>query len=71
LDLAGLTLQTFMRACSRYGGGAWSAQVVKLLEDTLGTDPRARVSGGAGRVAAARRCRPDCDPAHTRIVEWW
>jgi 3-hydroxyisobutyrate dehydrogenase len=41
LDLAGLTEQTFIRARSQYGGGAWSTQVVKLLEDALGTDLRA------------------------------
>ncbi|MFZ9628077.1 MAG: NAD(P)-dependent oxidoreductase [Ilumatobacteraceae bacterium] len=41
LDLAGQTLQTFIRARSQYGGSAWSSQVVKLLEDALGTDLRA------------------------------
>ena len=41
LDLAGQTMQTFIRARSQYGGGAWSSQVVKLLEDGLGTDLRA------------------------------
>ena len=41
LDLAGLTMQTFIRARSQYGGNAWSSQVVKLLEDALGTDLRA------------------------------
>lgn len=41
LELAGLTEQTFIRARSQYGGGAWSTQVVKLLEDALGTDLRA------------------------------
>ncbi|MFZ4660061.1 MAG: NAD(P)-dependent oxidoreductase [Caldilineaceae bacterium] len=41
LDLAGLTEQTFIRARSQYGGSAWSSQVVKLLEDALGTDLRA------------------------------
>ena len=41
LDLAGQTEQTFIRARSQYGGGAWSSQVVKLLEDALGTDLRA------------------------------
>jgi 3-hydroxyisobutyrate dehydrogenase len=41
LDLAGVTQQTFIRARSQYGGGAWSSQVVKLLEDALGTDLRA------------------------------
>ena len=39
--LAGLVEQTFIRARSQYGGGAWSSQVVKLLEDALGTDLRA------------------------------
>lgn len=41
LDLAGLTEQTFIRARATYGGGAWSSQVVKLLEDAVGTDLRA------------------------------
>lgn len=41
LDLAGQTYQTFIRARSQYGGSAWSSQVVKLLEDALGTDLRA------------------------------
>jgi 3-hydroxyisobutyrate dehydrogenase len=41
LDLAALTSQTFIRAREAYGGGAWSTQVVKLLEDALHTDLRA------------------------------
>jgi 3-hydroxyisobutyrate dehydrogenase len=41
LDLAGMTYQTFVRAREAYGGSAWSSQVVKLLEDALGTDLRA------------------------------
>ena len=41
LELAGLVEQTFIRARAQYGGGAWSSQVVKLLEDALGTDLRA------------------------------
>ena len=41
LDLASHTLQTFIRARSAYGGHAWSSQVVKLLEDAVGTDLRA------------------------------
>ena len=41
LDLAGQTMQTFIRARSAYGGNAWSSQVVKLLEDALDTDLRA------------------------------
>jgi 3-hydroxyisobutyrate dehydrogenase len=41
LDLAGLVEQTFIRARSQYGGGAWSSQVVKLLEDSLGAELRA------------------------------
>lgn len=41
LDLASMTEQTFIRARQQYGGGAWSTQVVKLLEDALGTDLRA------------------------------
>lgn len=41
LDLASMTHQTFIRAHAQYGGQAWSSQVVKLLEDALGTDLRA------------------------------
>jgi 3-hydroxyisobutyrate dehydrogenase len=41
LDLAGTTEQTFIRARAAYGGGAWSSQVVKLLEDAVGADLRA------------------------------
>ena len=41
LDLASHTLQTFIRARATYGGDAWSSQVVKLLEDAVGTDLRA------------------------------
>jgi 3-hydroxyisobutyrate dehydrogenase len=41
LELAGLVEQIFVRARAQYGGGAWSTQVVKLLEDALGTDLRA------------------------------
>ena len=41
LDLAELTEQTFQRARAQYGGGAWSMQVVKLLEDAMNTNLRA------------------------------
>jgi 3-hydroxyisobutyrate dehydrogenase len=41
LELGGMVEQIFVRARSQYGGGAWSTQVVKLLEDALGTDLRA------------------------------
>jgi 3-hydroxyisobutyrate dehydrogenase len=41
LELAGLVQQTFIRARAVYGGGAWSSQVVKLLEDALGVELRA------------------------------
>jgi len=41
LDLAGATYQTFVRGRAAYGGGAQSTQIVKLLEDALGTDLRA------------------------------
>ena len=41
LDLAAIASQTFIRAREAYGGGAWSTQVVKLLEDALHTDLRA------------------------------
>ena len=41
LDLAGMTQQTFVKGRAAYGGGAQSTQIVKLLEDVLGTDLRA------------------------------
>jgi 3-hydroxyisobutyrate dehydrogenase len=41
LDLAGLTAQTFLKGKAAYGGAAQSTQIVKLLEDLLGTDLRA------------------------------
>jgi 3-hydroxyisobutyrate dehydrogenase len=41
LEVAGLVEQTFIRARAHYGGGAWSSQVVKLLEDALHTELRA------------------------------
>ncbi|GAB4353100.1 MAG: NAD(P)-dependent oxidoreductase [Kiloniellaceae bacterium] len=41
LDLASLTKATFERGKAAYGGGAQSTQIVKLLEDALGTDLRA------------------------------
>ena len=33
----------FVRSKAQYGGGAWSSQVVKLLEDAVGTDLRPRL----------------------------
>ena len=41
LDLAGVTAQTFVKGRAAYGGAAQSTQIVKLLEDLLGTDLRA------------------------------
>ncbi|MFO0995419.1 MAG: NAD(P)-dependent oxidoreductase [Alphaproteobacteria bacterium] len=41
LDLAGQTYQTFLKGRAQYGGGAWSTEIVKLLEDALKTDLRA------------------------------
>lgn len=41
LDLASMTEQTFLKGRAAYGGGAQSTQIVKLLEDLLGTDLRA------------------------------
>jgi 3-hydroxyisobutyrate dehydrogenase len=41
LEAAGHVEQIFQRARATYGGQAWSTQVVKLLEDTMGTDLRA------------------------------
>jgi 3-hydroxyisobutyrate dehydrogenase len=39
--MASTVQQAFVRAKAQYGGEAWSTQVVKLLEDALGTDLRA------------------------------
>lgn len=41
IDLAALTAQTFLRGKAAYGGAAQSTQIVKLMEDALGTDLRA------------------------------
>ena len=41
LDLASMTEQTFLKGRAAYGGAAQSTQIVKLLEDVLGTDLRA------------------------------
>lgn len=41
LDLASLTQETFLKGKTAYGGSAQSTQIVKLLEDALGTDLRA------------------------------
>ncbi|MCA2010043.1 NAD(P)-dependent oxidoreductase [Cereibacter sphaeroides] len=41
LDLASTTEQTFLKGRAAYGGAAQSTQIVKLLEDVLGTDLRA------------------------------
>jgi 3-hydroxyisobutyrate dehydrogenase len=41
LDLATLTNETFIKGKQAYGGTAQSTQIVKLLEDKLGTDLRA------------------------------
>ena len=41
LDLASMTQQTFLKGRAAYGGAAQSTQIVRLLEDVLGTDLRA------------------------------
>jgi 3-hydroxyisobutyrate dehydrogenase len=41
LRLAGLMEQTFIEGRAKYGGGAWSSMIVKLLEDSVGTPLRA------------------------------
>ncbi|WP_334192088.1 NAD(P)-dependent oxidoreductase [Pararhodobacter sp.] len=41
LDLASMTEQTFLKGRAAFGGAAQSTQIVKLLEDLLGTDLRA------------------------------
>src|SRR5579859_2434488 len=41
LRLAGLMEQIFIEGRARYGGGAWSSMIVKLLEDSVGTPLRA------------------------------
>ncbi len=33
--------QTFVEGRAKYGGGAWSSMIVKLLEDSVGEDLRA------------------------------
>jgi 3-hydroxyisobutyrate dehydrogenase len=41
LRLAGVMEQTFIEGRAKYGGGAWSSMIVKLLEDCVGTPLRA------------------------------
>jgi 3-hydroxyisobutyrate dehydrogenase len=41
LRLAGLMEQTFIEGRAKYGGGAWSSMIVKLLEDAVGIALRA------------------------------
>jgi 3-hydroxyisobutyrate dehydrogenase len=41
LRLAGMMEQTFIEGRAKYGGGAWSTMIVKLLEDSVGTPLRA------------------------------
>ena len=41
LKLAGAMEQTFVEGRAKYGGDAWSSMIVKLLEDSVGTDLRA------------------------------
>jgi 3-hydroxyisobutyrate dehydrogenase len=41
LRLAGVMEQTFIEGRAKYGGGAFSSMIVKLLEDSVGTDLRA------------------------------
>jgi len=41
LRLAGVMEQTFIEGRAKYGGSAWSSMIVKLLEDSVGTQLRA------------------------------
>jgi 3-hydroxyisobutyrate dehydrogenase len=41
LKLAGLMEQIFVEGRAKYGGGAWSSMIVKLLEDAVGEELRA------------------------------
>jgi 3-hydroxyisobutyrate dehydrogenase len=41
LKLAAVMEQTFIEGRAKYGGGAWSSMIVKLLEDSVGTALRA------------------------------
>jgi 3-hydroxyisobutyrate dehydrogenase len=40
LRLAGVMEQTFIEGRAKYGGAAWSSMIVKLLEDSVGTELR-------------------------------
>jgi 3-hydroxyisobutyrate dehydrogenase len=51
LRLAGVMEQTFIEGRAKYGGSAWSSMIVKLLEDSVGTDLRA--PGFPARLGAA------------------
>ena len=52
--------QTFIEGRARYGGGAWSSMIVKLLEDAVGTPLRAPgfpARLGPGALLSAHRRR--------------
>ena len=51
LRLAGVMEQTFIEGRAKFGGGAWSTMIVKLLEDSVGTALRA--PGFPARLGAA------------------
>ncbi len=54
LRLAGVMEQIFIEGRARYGGGAWSSMIVKLLEDAVGTPLRA--SGFPARLGPGDSC---------------
>lgn len=60
LEVAGHVEQIFQRARAQYGGNAWSTQVVKLLEDTMGLPLRADGFPDSllGRAPVAGPCPP-------------
>ena len=52
LEVASHVQEIFERGKAAYGGDAWSTQIVKLLEDSTGTDLRApRIPGQARTVS--------------------
>ena len=79
LELGGLTEQIFARARAMYGGGAQSPMVVKMLEEAVGTDFRARRASPRSSIACVFMPVPsqlehllahvDADEAHRRGVD--
>ncbi len=68
LRLAAVMEQTFIEGRAKYGGGAWSSMIVKLLEDAVGTPLRA--PGFPARLGPdVPRTSMTCSTSNFRMAE--